>query len=99
MALCLRVLVQRTVQQEGLLTFGLPLRPPPSPDADANKAPPIAIATSAPTPAVISSLRTMRNHPKALRLRPQVQRTGREEGLVTFAFPAVPPVMPSRRGE
>ena len=36
------------------------VRPPPSPDAaDANEAPPIAIATSAPTPAVISSFRTI----------------------------------------
>jgi hypothetical protein len=36
------------------------VRPPPSPEADANEAPPIAIATSAPTPAVMSSLRSMR---------------------------------------
>ena len=34
------------------------VRPPP-PDADANDAPPIAIAISAPTPAVKSSLRSL----------------------------------------
>ena len=47
----------------GRLSFRSPRScgpPPSSLEADANDAPPIAMATSAPTPAVISSLRNMR---------------------------------------